>query len=269
MLSETPKGRSSLNGHVAHIVAAEDDGPRADPTLDVSARNAEPNLLLLCFKHHEQVDDHPDEFPVDVLVAMKRAHEEWVAERIQSPNAAAQLATDLYSGIITSMLENLNVPDWTNWSVRLTTDTPRINWYAVDQLQAFVQDVFTAAWPHINVEFEAAARTLADEIDSMLLLFQDHGHPLGDETLGITMREQLQNLKRKEWNSVVAQHKKVVQAVANHVVRATKAANWIADVVRRDFDPTFLPRRLQIEDDRPLEFESLERAALTAKYSPS
>ncbi|WBB68318.1 ABC-three component system protein [Micromonospora sp. WMMD812] len=68
--------------NIAHIRGAADDGPRADPTLSVTARNAYPNLMLLCPTHHKLVDDHPDRYPVEVLVAYKARLEKWVHDRL-------------------------------------------------------------------------------------------------------------------------------------------------------------------------------------------
>ncbi|MFJ8581812.1 hypothetical protein [Micromonospora sp. NPDC093277] len=68
--------------NIAHIRGAADDGPRADPALSVAARNAYPNLMLLCPTHHKLVDDHPDRYPVEVLVAYKAQLEKWVHDRL-------------------------------------------------------------------------------------------------------------------------------------------------------------------------------------------
>lgn len=55
-------------GHEAHIVAEEDDGPRGDPSMPVSERNAYPNLILLCPTHHTLIDkDNGIHFSVDEL----------------------------------------------------------------------------------------------------------------------------------------------------------------------------------------------------------
>ncbi len=67
--------RDAKLGHIAHIVAAELDGPRGDDPLPVGERNAIANLALMCFKHHEMIDDSPEQYPVALLVPWKRDHE--------------------------------------------------------------------------------------------------------------------------------------------------------------------------------------------------
>ncbi|MFF5174175.1 hypothetical protein ACFY3U_16235 [Micromonospora sp. NPDC000089] len=68
--------------NIAHIRGAADDGPRADPALSHAERDAYPNLMLLCPTHHKLVDDHPDRYPVAVLLAYKAQLEEWVRARL-------------------------------------------------------------------------------------------------------------------------------------------------------------------------------------------
>src|SRR5258707_461104 len=69
-------------GEEAHIVAEEDNGPRGDPSMPISERNAYPNLILLCPTHHRVIDkDHGVHFSVTRLQGMKAAHEALVERR--------------------------------------------------------------------------------------------------------------------------------------------------------------------------------------------
>jgi hypothetical protein len=65
----------SVFGQEAHIVARGQGGPRAGDVADVDAYD---NLILLCSKHHKQVDDQVGYYSVDRLKEIKRMHEEWV-----------------------------------------------------------------------------------------------------------------------------------------------------------------------------------------------
>lgn len=72
--------RNALFGFIAHIVADSPEGPRGDPILSPKLARDLSNLMLLCGKHHKVVDvDAVDEHPVDVLLAMKDAHETRIA----------------------------------------------------------------------------------------------------------------------------------------------------------------------------------------------
>lgn len=68
----------SVFGEECHIVAQSPGGPRAARIADVDGYD---NLILLCRKHHKQVDDERSHFTVERLKEIKREHEEREASR--------------------------------------------------------------------------------------------------------------------------------------------------------------------------------------------
>ena len=60
---------------VAHIVAASNDGPRADSAAKDEELASFDNLLLLCPNCHTIVDKAHDSFPVELMQQWKRSHE--------------------------------------------------------------------------------------------------------------------------------------------------------------------------------------------------
>ena len=72
-------------GTVAHIIAAEDNGPRGDKRVPPKERAALTNLMLMCADHGREVDDERTgevTFPVTMLRAMKERHEAKVTEAV-------------------------------------------------------------------------------------------------------------------------------------------------------------------------------------------
>ena len=69
-------------GHISHIVASSDSGPRGDPAFPEERRNAADNLVLLCPNHHEEVDADVERYDVEALRAMKRRHERAISARL-------------------------------------------------------------------------------------------------------------------------------------------------------------------------------------------
>lgn len=65
----------SVFGEEAHIVGQSPNGPRAGVISDVDSYT---NLILLCRKHHKQVDDQVGYYTVERLKEIKRQHEEWI-----------------------------------------------------------------------------------------------------------------------------------------------------------------------------------------------
>lgn len=64
-------GRHALNCRVAHIRASAPNGPRADPLMTCAEVNAFDNLLLLCPYDAALVDDHWEDYPVEVLAVSR------------------------------------------------------------------------------------------------------------------------------------------------------------------------------------------------------
>jgi len=59
---------------MAHVFAANDGGPRANPNLSVEERGAFKNLVVLCANCHTMVDKAPDAFPDTMMLEWKREH---------------------------------------------------------------------------------------------------------------------------------------------------------------------------------------------------
>lgn len=69
-------------GEIAHIVAAEKDGPRGDDPLPMEDRSKFENLMLVCREHHKHFDiQYVADYPADLLRKWKKEHEkrvEWL-----------------------------------------------------------------------------------------------------------------------------------------------------------------------------------------------
>ncbi len=82
-------------GTVAHIVSAEDGGPRADPAMTPTQRRDPSNLLLLCADHGREIDDPMTGerlFPCSKLESIKKAHESRFATLIDQMLQSAPAA---------------------------------------------------------------------------------------------------------------------------------------------------------------------------------
>ncbi|HEX5461453.1 MAG TPA: HNH endonuclease [Steroidobacteraceae bacterium] len=73
-----------LLGEIAHIVAQSPGGPRRDCTLQLPEIDAYENLILLCHKCHETIDQQAKTYPVEKLLQFKKDHEEWVRTKLST-----------------------------------------------------------------------------------------------------------------------------------------------------------------------------------------
>ncbi|WP_172591445.1 hypothetical protein [Shewanella xiamenensis] len=75
-LFDEANGKKFLIAELAHVFAAQDDGPRANVKLSEEERGAFENLIVLCANCHTMVDKAPDAFPDSMMRRWKRDHEQ-------------------------------------------------------------------------------------------------------------------------------------------------------------------------------------------------
>lgn len=85
----------------AHIVGATESpgSPRGKAPLDPALRNDEPNLMLLCRKHHRVIDRLIAEHGIEDLQAMKREHVERIRRLTSLSEDASSVVVRMSGGI--------------------------------------------------------------------------------------------------------------------------------------------------------------------------
>ncbi len=90
-------------GEMAHIVgwSTAPNSPRGKNDLSMEGRNFAENLILLCGDHHPIIDDKPQwaEFSVEVLMEMKKAHEERIHHQTSLTPNSESLILRMFGGI--------------------------------------------------------------------------------------------------------------------------------------------------------------------------
>lgn len=101
-------------GEMAHIIAASENGPRADTKVDPEAKADYNNLILLCPSCHAEIDKAPGIFPAQMILEWKVNHKKRVTESIGIPkfNDRGEARTYIRKILLTnrSIFEALN-PD--------------------------------------------------------------------------------------------------------------------------------------------------------------
>ncbi len=94
---------------MAHIFAANDDGPRPNAELSEEERGAYSNLILLCANCHTMIDKASEDFPDSVILSWKRQR----VERLAALFGAILLPSRdvVRSHIAPLMLENKHILD--------------------------------------------------------------------------------------------------------------------------------------------------------------
>ena len=91
------EGKPEVNVEIAHIRAAEENGPRFVANMSVPARNSFSNLVLLCVPHHKTVDRNEKAYSISTL-------ESWKATREAGGQEALKGLKDLTEGRLDEML---------------------------------------------------------------------------------------------------------------------------------------------------------------------
>lgn len=102
--------RSAIKSNICHIAAAKEGGERFDKDMSDAERADYDNLILLCPTHHDVTND-VNEYTVDALKAMKKAHEQDMEGRVsreQPFNKRSSLLTDVINKIVNVDIEDAN-----------------------------------------------------------------------------------------------------------------------------------------------------------------
>ena len=71
-LIATSRNEERFFGQIAHIVSEKVNGPRYDPSFPKDQIDAEPNLLVMCERHHNEVDTFVTDWPTERLRGLRR-----------------------------------------------------------------------------------------------------------------------------------------------------------------------------------------------------
>ena len=266
-------------GEQAHIVAEENGGPRGDSILTPEQRNGYHNTILLCPNHHTIIDKDLVDYPVEKLHMLKAEHELWVERslaegRNERADADAQVLADVIDAAVTMCrLEEWEI--WTGWALSTDPEWPRELRRSIEE---FRRKVMRVIWPAHAKELRAATIHLSILLERAADAFMEFAAPDGD--MYVTDRYYRRDDSTALYDQKAEQFRAQLSQSHESIIEASMAANWFADIVRRDINPMFLALRGRFTAtegpliDPPLAFrttvpeytvEAIE--ALLARYS--
>jgi hypothetical protein len=225
-------------GEAAHIVAESPDGPRGGSQLTVEERDGYTNRILLCPTDHTIIDRSPTDFPIERLHIIKRDHELWVEQQLSVADERNRVAQEVYASLVDAAAEACDFENWHEWASRVVSTLPRWRADAASVAFAFRQRIIGAAWPGTSQELERALQTLSICMNKAAQRFVDETEERDDERIQVKYYQSERGQENRDylfnrWDKWVA-HMDLL------IVQPTKAANWLAEVVRRDLNPAFL-----------------------------
>lgn len=112
-------------GKICHIKAKSENGARYDPLQTAAERHGYENLILLCGRHHDVIDDDPDAYTVEYLRRLKLQHEQ---------SATALSEDQVHEGVQTILDQPIYT---TGQSGGITAHTVNIHFNGLTQDAAF------------------------------------------------------------------------------------------------------------------------------------
>lgn len=92
----------TVTGHICHINARNSKGPRYVKSLSEKQKHSYENLILLCSRHHQIVDKDAILYSTEVLLEMKKIHEEY--------NGRKELPEDeIFAKVLLNDYKNINI----------------------------------------------------------------------------------------------------------------------------------------------------------------
>jgi len=229
-------------GEQAHIVGEKHGSARSKSPLTTDERNSYHNLILLCPNHHNEIDNNEEDWPVEKLFQLKSEHELWVNETLSETADQRKLANaTAVASMIDAAATMCRFEDWDTWTSHSLSASPKWDSSFPSEIFEFSLKVKGAIWPEEFDELKRAATTLALSLNSAAQTFLKHSQLLGD----VYVPDKF--YKSRGWNKNydrdLARYEDWIQTCDELVRESTKAANWFAEVVRRDINPMFFAEK--------------------------
>lgn len=236
-LSENKKAATAsfTLGEQAHIVGEKEGAARGQSLLSESERNSYHNLILLCPNDHTKIDSNPEDWPVEKIHQLKSEHELWVSETLSNDTNLYNLANNLaITSIVDFAVKYCQLSRWTVWTSWALAATPRWEKQFTNDIYTFRQKVIGAIWPDEFSELKAACINFSILLNESAQIFLQHAELQGD-----SYHQHRFYRNSRHYDTELVRFNEWELSCSKKLIEATKAANYFADIIRRDVNPMF------------------------------
>lgn len=225
-------------GEQAHIVGEKTGSARSKSLLKMGERNSYHNLILLCPTHHTEIDNNEHDWPVEKLFSIKSKHELWVNETLSETVDQLKLAKQVsVTSIIDAAVKMCRLENWDIWTSHSLSPDPNWDIDFPSEIFEFRLKTIKAIWPDEFDELKRATTTLALSLNFAVQTFIKHSELHGERYYPNKFYKS--GGWNPNYNKDVSRYEEWIHACHDAIRESTKAANWFADVVRRDINPMF------------------------------
>lgn len=227
-------------GEMAHIVGDKDVAARGESILSSKERDSYHNLILLCPNDHTLIDNDVAKYPVEKLHQIKSEHELWVRETLSGTEDLRVRATKLIiSDIVDATVNDCKLSTWRMWTSWALSTDPIWEIHFPYQLVEYLRKVKATLWPEELKELKAATLTLANSLHRAAQEFLKHSHKENDYLRATRFYRENDFDNFHKYRRDAKRYEDWLDTCYDLIVMATKAANWFAEIVRRDVNPFF------------------------------
>jgi len=245
-LSQDPKAatESFPIGEQAHIVGKEPDSARSDSTLSIEERESYHNLILLCPNHHTLIDKNPKDYPIEKLHMMKSQHEYWVERTLSKSYDFKTKAIDIiYAHLVDLAVEGCSFGTWQKWMSQLYGPSHIIKADIYNKALDYTLKMNKAVWPGKLLELESAMKLFSTTMNMMLNFYMKNAESIieNGKDYFIEDKSYKKQLHPEEIFRKLSERCERWENYLNElIIEVVKAANWLAELVRRDINPLFM-----------------------------
>jgi hypothetical protein len=230
-------------GEQAHIVGKEKGSARSDSILSVNERDSYHNLILLCPNHHTLIDKNSKDYPIEKLHMFKSQHEYWVESTLSESHDTKAKASDIiYAHLIDFTVEGCSFSVWEKWISALYSTSHTITEDTYDKALNYTLKMYTAVWPGKLPELESSMKFFAETMNIMLNFYMKNS----ERSKTKEGRFVEDRSYKRQWHSeerfreLLNRHERWERYLEDLIIEVLKAANWLAELVRRDLNPLFM-----------------------------
>lgn len=215
-------------GEVCHIVAREDSGPRANPSMSDEEKDSYDNLIILCPNHHTLIDKDTTTYTVEKLKKIKSDHE----------NLNICELKPYYEQFITEWDKLCNGREWEVFTNNFLYSTAyHISSHHYKLIDDFIS--FYRRRPNYFQIFslDAAFASYTHTLHDFISIFNQHCYNYGNNGFGF--RKFYHDYDYPESDKVFKQYDIMTTDLSNLLVEMTRNVNLIIDRIDYNIIPNY------------------------------
>jgi hypothetical protein len=171
---------------------------------------------------------------------MKSQHEYWVETTLSESHDLKTKASDIiYANLIDMTVEDCSFSTWENWISILYSPSHKIKRDSYEKILKYTINMCRAIWPGKLLELESALKLFSNIMNIMLNFYMKNAD--SKEDYYVEDRSYKEHWLPDEIYKELSQNRRCWEEYLDElIIEVVKAANWLADLVRRDINPLFM-----------------------------